>query len=74
MKNKLRVEIASPPDRERVVAQVMIGNEQWAEVNQENERLELEVYQRQDGPPFVVDFDDAMTALAEARQKLADRT
>jgi hypothetical protein len=66
----IRVEIASPPDRERLVAQIMVDNEQWAEVNQESGKLELEVDQRQDGQPWVVNFDDATYALAEARRRL----
>ena len=35
MVEPIRVDLASPPDRERLVAQIMIGDEQWAEINQE---------------------------------------
>jgi hypothetical protein len=73
MKSKLRVEIASPPDREHVVAQIMLGSEQWAEVNHENESFELEVYCRHDGSPFAVDCDDATAAIASARERLLGR-
>ena len=70
LKNKVRVDIASPPDRERLVAQIMIGNEQWAEINQEQEELQIEIYPRQDGQPWIVDYKDIVEALAEARGRL----
>jgi hypothetical protein len=70
MKSDIQVEIASPPDRERLVAQIVIGNEQWCEVSQESGKLELQVYHHQDGTPWVIDFDAAISALVEARQRL----
>jgi hypothetical protein len=33
---KMRVSISSPPDREKLVAEVLYENEQWAEINQES--------------------------------------
>jgi len=48
----------------------MVGNEQWAEVNQEGDSLQLEVYQRQNGRAWVLGFDDAIDSLAFARRRL----
>jgi hypothetical protein len=67
----MRVEIASPPDREKLVAQIMVDQEQWAEINQERVELEVEFYPRQDGKPWVVPFDAALQALEEGRRRLS---
>jgi hypothetical protein len=70
MLSPIRLELASPPDRKRLVLQVMIGDEQWAEINQDGKRLVLEIYPRQDGGPWVMDFDEAVNTLADAKNKL----
>ncbi|REK07874.1 MAG: hypothetical protein DWQ37_20945 [Planctomycetota bacterium] len=70
MAASIKVDLASPPDRKRLVAQIMVGNEQWAELNQEQRDLELEFYTRSDGRPWVLSFDDAVGALNLARQRL----
>jgi hypothetical protein len=66
----MRVEIASPPDREKLVTPIMIDSEQWAEVNQESERLQIEIYPRRDGQPWIFDFEQVVEALLEARRRL----
>ena len=66
----ISLDLASPPDREKMVVQLMAGNEQVAEVNQESESLQIEIYGRQDGNPWVLDFDDLMLAFRDARAKL----
>jgi hypothetical protein len=40
----MRICISSPPDREKLVAEIFFGDEQWAELNQESGTLELEFY------------------------------
>ena len=70
MSATIRVEIASPPDRERLVACLMVGNEQWAELSQEDETLELELYPRRDGQPWKISYEDAVAALIEAKSRL----
>jgi hypothetical protein len=72
MTTNIRIDIASPPDRERLVAQLMIGNEQWAELNQEHDELELEIYPRTDGQPWVLSLDSALHALSDAAQRLRE--
>lgn len=66
----ISLDLASPPDREKVVVQLMVDNEQVAEVSQETESLQIEIYGRQDGKPWVLDFDDLMLAFRKARAKL----
>ena len=68
--NKLRITIASPPDREKLVAEVLCENEQWAEINQESATLQLEIYPRRDGQPWSFPFDDALAALQAAKTRL----
>jgi hypothetical protein len=70
----LRIDIASPPDREKLVAQIVIGNEQCAEINQENDGLSIEIYPRQDGQPWVLDYGAFLTTLESAKQRLINRT
>ena len=69
----LKIEICSPPDREKLVAQIMIDHEQFAEINQESEKLVLEVYPRRDGMPWNLSLDDAMNSLVVAKARLAGR-
>jgi hypothetical protein len=65
-----KIAIASPPDRDKLVAMIDFGNEQWAEINQGLGELVLEIYPRRDGKPWVFDFKDAITALERARERL----
>ncbi len=66
-----RITIASPPDRERLVAEVFHGTEQIAELNREHEPLavRLELYPRADGQPWSVDAEQFLTAIAEVKGK-----
>ena len=68
----MRIEIASPPDREKLVAAIMLDGEQVAEVNQENERLQVEIYPRRDGEPWVFDLEEVVKTFKAAQQRLLD--
>jgi hypothetical protein len=72
MPTKMTVDICSPPDRKRLVAQLSCASEQWAEIHQESGSLTLELYPRQDGKPWELSFDEALTALQDARQRLTN--
>lgn len=65
-----RITVASPPDRERLVAEIFFGDVQWAEINQEHEGFEIEFYPRPDGAPWRIPLQDALTALREAESRL----
>jgi hypothetical protein len=67
---QLRVFLASPPDREHLVAMIDMGAEQWAELNQEDGLLTLEIYPRRDGQPWVISYEAAMSALRKAKERL----
>jgi hypothetical protein len=65
------LKIASPPDREKLVAPIMLDGEQWAEINQETERLQVEIYPRRDGEPWVFDLEEVIEAFKEAQRRLS---
>jgi hypothetical protein len=67
---KMTVDLASPPDREQLVAQISYDREQWAEIHQHMGGLTLELYPRQDGKPWEFPFDEAVTALRHAQKRL----
>ena len=70
MQNSYRITISSPPDREQLVAEIFFGNVQWAEISQEQERLDIEFYSRPDDQPWRIEFLSAINALNEAKLKL----
>lgn len=67
---EIKVDVVSPADREKLVAQLMVGSEQIAELNQEQETLQLEVYGRKDGQPWLIEYSEFITALIEAKARL----
>lgn len=67
---KMRMDIASPPDREKLVAELFFGSEQWAEINQESDSLVIELYPRRDGRPWEFPYHEAIAALERARKRL----
>ncbi len=70
MKDTNRICISSPPDREKLVAEIFFGDVQWAEINQERDALEVEFYPRPDGEAWRIDYQDAIKALDEAKRRL----
>ena len=70
MKEAHRICVSSPPDREKLVAEIFFGDAQWAEINQERGGLEVEFYPRPDGEPWRIDYQDAVNVLHEAKRRL----
>jgi len=70
MNNHFRVAIISPPDREFLAAEIMLGDEQLAELNQEEGILSLEIYARRDGQPWQVNYEAVLEALMKAKERL----
>jgi hypothetical protein len=67
---EIRVEISSPPDRDFVVANIMVGTHEFAEINQEADSLQVEVYPRQDAEPWRLDYLELVRALELAKERL----
>lgn len=65
---KLTIEITSPPDREELVAEIWDKDQMIAELNQESENLELEVYSSENS--VQLDYESFLNALIEAKEKL----
>lgn len=70
MATSYRICLSSPPDREKLVAEIFVGDVQWAEINQEQETLQVEFYPRPDGQPWRINLVDVTTVLDQARQRL----
>lgn len=68
--DKTRITIASPPDCEKLVAEIFFGDEQWAELNQEDGSLTLEIYPRRDGKPWILSYNEVVQAATEAKNRL----
>ena len=67
-----RISIASPPDRDFLVAEIMKGNVQVAEVNIESGKLEVEIYNHPNGKPWQLDFEEFLASLNEAQVRLIE--
>jgi hypothetical protein len=68
---RLTIDVASVPDRERVVAEIFFDDGQWAEVLCENdEALEVECYPKPDGSPWRLRYDVPCSALDRAARAL----
>ena len=70
MIRELRVCISSPPDREKLVAEIFFGDEQWAELNQEHETPVVEFYPRDNGEFWQLTLDEVLESLHEAKKRL----
>jgi hypothetical protein len=68
---KHEVILASPPDREKLVAEISVDHEVWAEINQETEQLVLEIYPRRDGKAWVLQLNEALEAVERATKRLS---
>ena len=67
----IELTIASPPDRERVVAEGFLNGEQLFELSNEPSRhFILEIYPRTEGEPWRMSAEQFISALREAQEKL----
>jgi hypothetical protein len=69
----IRVRIASPPDREQLVAELLIAQGQLADVRYEDEELVVDIYSQIGGRPWVVRATDLRNALAAGMEMLRSR-
>lgn len=71
--NEITISISSLPDRDFLVAEIFIENEQIAEINRENEKYEIEIYPRKSGAFWKVGYEDLISNLQEAKETLSSR-
>jgi len=67
---KFRITIASPPDRELLVAEIIYDGVQWAEVSQDTGELIVQFYSHPRLKCWEFPFDDAFAALMKAKKRL----
>ena len=70
MSDDLTMKVASVPDREFLIAELWAGNGQFAEVSKESGDLQIEVYPREDGQPWLLRLDELLRVLAQAEVRL----
>lgn len=70
MPREPRICISSPPDRQKLVAEIFFDNYQWAELNQEDGTLQLEFYPLPIGELWQLSWDETVSALEQAKQRL----
>ena len=75
MKGRIEICVSSPPDREKLVADVLVESddgvlEQLLEINQEHDELQIEIYPRRSGEPWVFPYDVFLELLEKARKRL----
>lgn len=70
MAHDYRIQIASVPDREKLIAEIYFHRYQLAEINQEGAALQIEIYSHPSGKEWRLDFTEMMTMLEEARREL----
>ena len=68
--SEVRICLSSPPNREKLVAEIFFDNNEWAEINQDSGRLVVEFYPRRDGEFWRLTFDEALQALTKAKERL----
>ena len=69
----IEVGLSSPPDRETLVADLLIGHEQLAEIRPEGGGHLVELYQRRDGSAWQVDSGELISAITAAIELLESR-
>ena len=67
---KFRITIASLPDREEVVAEVLYDNVQWAEISQESDELLIQFYPHPRQEYWEFSAEEAIKTLQQAKDKL----
>ena len=70
MTGEMKVTIASDIDRDLLSAELAHGGEDWGYLYEQEGRLVLEIYPRQDGKPWVFSLDELLSTLAQAKLKL----
>lgn len=70
--NDFQITIASLPDREHLVAEVLYKGVQWAEISQETEEIVVQLYPHPRQHYWEFPYDDAVAALQQAKQKLVN--
>lgn len=70
---KFRITIASLPDREHLVAEILYEGVQWAEISQEKEdKLTIQFYPHPREKHWEFPYDEVLQILEQAKNKLLE--
>ena len=69
---KFRITIASLPDREYLVSEILYDGVQWAEISQETNKLIVQFYPHPRQEYWEFSLDEAMEALQQAKKELIE--
>lgn len=70
---KFRITIASLPDRERLVAEILYEGVQWAEISQETgDEVVIQFYPHPRKKYWEFSYNEAMEVLEKAKTKLLE--
>jgi hypothetical protein len=67
---KFRITVASLPDREHLVAEILYEGVQWAEISQERGELVIQFYSNPRKKYWEFPMDEALKVLNQAKNKL----
>jgi len=74
MNAKFVVQFCVPPTYHHLAAELYYGDEHWAELNTEHDRLQLVVFPRSSGEAWMLSASDALDALHCAESELKERS
>ena len=66
---KFRITVASLPDRENLVAEILYDNVQWVEISQETEEIIIQFYSHPTKEYWEFSLDEALEALENAKKR-----
>ncbi len=68
--SKFEIWITSPPDRERVVAEIWYDKMSWAEISCEDKDVVVQFYPQPTNGYWEFPFDEAIEILQKAKNRL----
>ncbi|MCA9267780.1 MAG: hypothetical protein KDA41_04890 [Planctomycetales bacterium] len=68
-----RIEVCSPPDRDKLVGELWHGENDIAEIDQESAQLHVTIFADRNGQPYRLPLDDLIAQLREAAGRLTGR-
>ncbi len=70
MSQKIKIELASVPDREGLVAELWLDQSMLAELRKESGRIWLQLYAKDDGKPWDIEAQGLIDAVNNATMQL----
>lgn len=70
---KFRITVASLPDREHLVSEIIYDGVQWAEISQETGELKIQFYPHPRKKNWEFSLNEAIDVLEKAKAKLVDK-